>query len=97
MAYNLTNFTNANNVFEFTTALNSATNYQFGIMFLFSIPVILFIVLRGYGTRQALLTASFVMAVFSILFRIAELVPDSIMWWSLLGVAVALVVAFNSE
>lgn len=77
--YNTTNFTKAENFMEFTQAVNTASEYWFGIMLYLSIMIILFVTLkRGTGARTTVVAAvcGWFGLVFVVFLKAVQLVPD---------------------
>ena len=67
--YDLTNISSGGNILEFVQNVNHLTGETFMLGILIAGWVILFVSMRGDGNKDALLAASFIIAVLSIFFR----------------------------
>lgn len=89
--YNLTNITHNYNLYEFTKTVNTLTDNYLGIMILLVIFIILIIAFKNYGTRSALMSASWIVTLLASLLFIAGLVTYDIL---LLCIIITILVIF---
>lgn len=67
MAYNLTNVTEATNLYDMAVGVNDLSGGLIMIMVLVSLYIITFIASKGYDTKTALFTAGFVTTIIAVL------------------------------
>ncbi len=69
MSYNLTNVTNANNIYEMLLHMNKASNDLIGILFVVVLSIILYVAMkrRETDTKQVLLVVSAILTLICIL------------------------------
>lgn len=79
--YNLTNVTDANNMYETLVGINQLSNGLFALFILASLFFVLFMVFKKYeqDTKAVLLTTSTIVVVVSVLFWTIELITWRIM------------------
>lgn len=90
--YNLTALNNTNgNIFQYFDLANAVTENWFGVGALIVFFSVIFISLKQYGNKEAIITATVSTWILSMLFVFAKIVDGSVMYvtWSLLA-AVAL-------
>lgn len=75
MVYNMSGFTNANNILDIAVAVNSPeiTGGLYGNLFLFGLFVILFAIFSKYDRSITFLGSTFIVSVVAILLTIAGL------------------------
>ena len=67
MAYNMSSMDSANTIYDIFTAINDTSKFGIVNVFLLVIFLILFISSRNFGTQKALITASAITTLLSIL------------------------------
>lgn len=65
--YNLDNFTNTTNLYEIANASNQVVNGLFALFILLSVFLIVFMALKRYDTKDALLASSFITTILTVL------------------------------
>jgi len=65
--YNLTNITDANNIYETVVAVNQLSNGIFGLILIASVFLILFFSLKTEDTENAFISSSFITTIISII------------------------------
>jgi hypothetical protein len=65
--YNLTNITDANNIYETVVAVNQLSNGIFGLILIASVFLILFFSLKTEDTENAFISSSFITTILSII------------------------------
>jgi len=85
--YDLTNITNADNIYELSSAANGLTDGLFGVLFVFSVFIIIYSISAKWGFKPAFATAAYITAGVCVLVRIMNWIPDTIMFISFLLVA----------
>lgn len=83
--YNLGNFSNAVDPFQFMETVNNLTGQTFMIGILLVWLVILFVTFKRFGNQEAMLGAGFITCVTAVLFSALDLVPK----WLVLILVVA--------
>lgn len=76
MAYNMTNVTNASNLYEMTTALNILSDGMIGIFFLVAFFFLTFMIFKRYeeDTRKVMLACSTLCIIISVLLWSIQLI-----------------------
>lgn len=92
--YNLTNITNADNIFQLTQEVNQLSGELLGFMILLSFFVILFISFRGYEVGIRFTTASFLTTILSFLFRVIDLTGDRVVMSFVIITAISYILTF---
>jgi len=77
--YNITNVTQANNLWEFTREINTMTGDLFGVLFLFVIFLIVFITFSKMDVKRTFVISSFVTSFVGILFWSIKFIPFHIL------------------
>lgn len=77
LPYDLVNITSTDNILEFIQNVNAITNETFMLGMLFAGWVILFVSMRAYGNKDAILASSFVIAIMSIFFRALDFISNA--------------------
>lgn len=77
--YNLTNVTNANNIYEITSEINTLTGGLYGAFFVSAVFLICFIVMKNYDTKTVFLTASFITSIISGIMYFLKLISMSVL------------------
>lgn len=94
--YNLTNISNANNIYELGKATNELSDGILGLGLIFSIFIITYTVTAKWGFKPAFATASYITAGLTMMFRLMNWVSDTVMFVSfLLVVASYLIMKFS--
>lgn len=75
--YDLTNVTGTGNILEFIQNVNNLTGQTFMLGMLFAGWVIMFVSMRSFGNRDALIASSFMIAILSIFFRALEFISTT--------------------
>jgi len=75
--YDLTNITSGENVLDFVVEVNKLTGQWFMMSMLLAGFVIMFISMRSFGNKEALLTAGFMTAIISIFFRALDFISTA--------------------
>lgn len=78
MVYNLTNFSEANNVLDLAVATNELTGGYYMLIILSLVWIISFITLKNYDTKSAFVTSSFVTFVLGGVLFVAGLVSETV-------------------
>ena len=95
--YNMTNLTNANNLYDTTLYINSQTYYAFGIMVILALFLILFMALKRTNARYPLGVASFICATVSFIFQAIDLVGDYIPIVCMVLAGIAIAISYYTE
>ena len=90
--YNLTNVTSSNNLLEITQQVNQLSGEIFGLMFLISFFIILFVSFRGEDVSVKFTSAAFLTTILAILFRVIDLTGDRIVLIIVLITAVGYII-----
>ena len=96
MSYNLTNITNADNIFQITEAVNDLTDGWFGLLILISFFMILIVSYKNQPMNVRVTSASFLTAILSMLFRVLGFTSDLIVLVFVLITAVSYIAMFYS-
>jgi len=89
--YNLTNLTDANNLFEFFRAGNQLSEGYLGLMLLIGTWLVFFFSFKGYDTKRAFAGTSFITAVAAILLRLMQFISNEVMFMSFILVGISVV------
>lgn len=94
---NMTNITNANNVGELVTAVNTASGFYLFNIITLAIFIVLFIVFRQRGFNIAFSSASFLTALLSLILRSLNLISDTVFWAWIILAAISTVMIILSD
>lgn len=97
MAYNLTNVTEATNIYAMTAAINDSSGGLIGILTLFTLWVVIFIASKGYDTKTALFTSGFITTIASILLFTIGFININVFIISLIVLLLSLFVLMFTE
>lgn len=75
--YDLVNMTSTDNILEFIQNVNAITGESFMLGMLVAGWVIMFVSMRSFGTKDAMLASSFMIAVMAIFFRALEFIDNA--------------------
>lgn len=93
----MTNITNANNVGELVTAVNTASGFYLFNIITLAIFIVLFIVFRQRGFNIAFSSASFLTALLSLILRSLNLISDTVFWAWIILAAISTVMIILSD
>jgi hypothetical protein len=79
MAYNLTNYTDANTVLDVAIAANDLVDGWLFVFIAVMILIVSFMAMKNYGTKEALLSSSFISFLLIGVLRMVELVSDGVL------------------
>lgn len=90
--YNISNLTSSNNVLEFGQAVNGLTGDAFFVLVTAMIFIISFVAMKGFDTRTAFMSASFITTIGSVMLWAGGLLSEAalIVVFSLLLISVFL-------
>ena len=78
--YNLTALNNQNDLFSFMDAANDLAGGIMGNLILLTVFIIMVFAWRTYEPKRSFAAASFITALFSILLRVLDWIPDATMF-----------------
>ena len=79
---------------ELASNLNIQTNGILGVLMIVSFFIVMFVNLKSYTTPKAFAVSSFITALFSILMNKAGIVPDSIVWLTIIASALGVLALY---
>ena len=79
VVYNLTNLTDANNLFEYLEAVNSLTSGLYAVSILLVLFLLMFMVFKHHETKNVFVGASFMMSIMAVLFYFSGFVSIEVM------------------
>jgi hypothetical protein len=89
--YNLTNVTNATNMWTLTESVNELSAGWLGVAVLITLSVILFISLKDYPMKEAFAATCFISTVLALLLRVLGLISDFVMFIYVIATAIAVI------
>lgn len=92
--YNLTNFTNANNIYEQAAAMNSLSGGLIGIFTLVGLFLILFVAFKKteHDTKETLLVTSTITTIVGILMWTAQLIGFNIVVYPIIALFASIMI-----
>ena len=101
MSYNLTNFTDANNLYEMAKAANKLTEVNgvglYSVLILLSLAVLLFLVFKNYEFKKVAVANSFIVTFIAILMYLQELISIQVLAFPFVFLVVAVMLYFVLE
>lgn len=95
--YDLTNASNMSGINNLFTTANQMSNNLFGVIILLMLWFIIFMQLKNYSSKPAMLAASFITAIASILLFLINMVSSQVLIICIILTAIVFVMNWNGD
>jgi hypothetical protein len=96
LPYDLTNASNMSGVTDLFTTANQLTNDMFGVVIMLMIWFIIFMQLKNYDSRPAMLAASFITSLAAVLLFVFNMIGQNVLVASIVMTAIAFAVNWHN-
>jgi hypothetical protein len=95
--YDLTNASSMNNIADLFTTANQLSNYVFGPIILVVLWFIIFIQLKNYSSKPAMLAASFITSIVAIFLFLLGMISQAILILCFVIAAISFVINWHGD